>query len=276
MNQEALTLSEPIAQRKPARRGRRAKQILLGVVLFLMSVLLLLWYIGVFGGNVREVEPGRVYRSAQLTGRTLDEVLDARRIRTMLSLRGGSPEDGWYRSETASCAKRNIRHITLSFSAVRMPPPSELKKLLAVFDTAQYPLLFHCRGGADRSGLAGVLYLHLYKHVPLDEAQAQQLTWRYGHIRWGQARPMSDFFDLYRNTGQGMGLRAWIEQKYPALYEQLPAHLKGAGYDLAPAAPASQPASRRHDAHAPKRVANLGLHSLRHRRSAHAGLGARA
>lgn len=216
------------------RKGRRLRKLTGGIVFFLLSVLLFLWYIGVFGGNVRAVVPGKVYRSAQLTGRNLEEVLETYRIRTVINLRGGSEKDGWFRSERESAKRYDATFITAAFSAVRMPPPDQLRRLLQTFDRAAYPVLFHCRGGADRSGLAGTLYLHLYENVPLDEAQARQLTLRYGHIRWGQARPMDDFFDLYRRTANGQGLREWIETRYPALYQTLPERLKAPAPDVTP------------------------------------------
>ena len=50
---------------------------------------------------------------------------------------------------------------------------------------------------------------------------------------------MDDFFDLYRKTGNGLSLRDWILQKYPALYDALPADLKKPASDMAaPANPA--------------------------------------
>ena len=121
----------------------------------------------------------------------------------------------------------------VALSAVKYPPPPDLIKILDTFDHAPYPILFHCRGGADRSGLAGTIYLNLYKNVPLDEAQHRQLTWRYGHIAFAQAHPMDDFFTLYRKTGNGLNLRDWIVTRYPALYTKLPSKLKVEGYDTA-------------------------------------------
>jgi protein tyrosine phosphatase (PTP) superfamily phosphohydrolase (DUF442 family) len=176
-----------------------------------------------------------------LTGRNLDTVLDTRGIRTVINLRGESSDAGWYRSELESCEKRDITHIDVALSAGRLPPPEELRKLLAAFDKAAYPVLFHCRGGADRTGLAGALYVHLYQNVPLDEALEGQLTWRYGHLSGryagiviGQAYPMDEFFNLYRAQNDGLPMRAWILQRYPALYAQQPERLRGPATDEAP------------------------------------------
>jgi protein tyrosine phosphatase (PTP) superfamily phosphohydrolase (DUF442 family) len=226
VTQEALPSTLARAERPVKAQRKWTRRLLVTLTVMVVCLLLLLWYVGVFGGNLRTVVAGRVYRSAQLTGRNLDTVLDSYGIRTVINLRGGGAQDGWYRSETASCAQRGVDHVDLSISAVRLPPPDELRKLLETFDKARYPVLFHCRGGSDRSGLAGTLYLHLYQGVPLDQAEARQLTWRYGHLSWGQAHPMNDFFDLYRQTSGGLGMREWILTRYPALYAAQPPGLR--------------------------------------------------
>jgi protein tyrosine phosphatase (PTP) superfamily phosphohydrolase (DUF442 family) len=195
----------------PRRTALRAGLVAAGLVPFF------LWEVGVLGGNVRTVVPGRVFRSAQLKGAALGELLDRERIRTVISLRGGSPDDA---SELDACARRGVTHVDIPLSASALPPPDRLEKLLDSFDHAQYPLLFHCQGGADRSGLAGTLYLALYEHVPLDEAEARQLTWRYAHVKWGAAHAMDEFFDLYRQTSGGLDLRRWIRTVYPGLYNR--------------------------------------------------------
>lgn len=197
------------------RRSFRLVLWTLGVVLSLLS---LLWFIGVFGGNIRTVLPGRFYRSAQLTGPTLKEALLAHHIRTVVNLRGPEKTDAWYKNETKVCKQMGVSHVDVAFSATHLPPPVEIRKLVKAFDGARYPVMVHCMGGADRAGLASTLYMALYQHEPLEEAQDQQLTFRYGHVKWGRAGAMDRFLDLYRSTGHGMNLRNWILNAYPALY----------------------------------------------------------
>ncbi|MCX6379855.1 MAG: tyrosine-protein phosphatase [Armatimonadetes bacterium] len=220
------TLVQPNTASRPKNR---LKRVAVGSAILLMLLLGLLRYVGVFGGNIRTVEEGRVYRSANIYGKLLDDTLQSKGIRTVLNLRGGVVNgvgDAKYLSEAQSCKQLGVKMIDLPFSAVRYPPPKVLENILKVFDTEAYPILFHCRGGSDRSGLTGTLYLHLYKNIPLDEAQSAQLTWHYGHLSWGQAHAMDDFLNLYRKTANGMELRKWITAKYPALYDALPDNLK--------------------------------------------------
>lgn len=225
MTNNATMLRNAGREKNPrSRLGRRTAFPVACVVI--AAILLFLWYIGVFGGNVHTVDPGRVYRSAQITGRNLRDVLETRKIRTVINLRGGSNESAWHRSEMATCDRLGVRHVDVSLSAIRMPPPDQLERVISAFDNEPYPVLFHCQGGADRSGLVGTLYLNIYRDVPLDRAEKEQLTWRYGHMNFTRTRAMDRFFDLYRQTAGGLDMRDWIVQRYPALYAQLPADLK--------------------------------------------------
>jgi protein tyrosine phosphatase (PTP) superfamily phosphohydrolase (DUF442 family) len=201
---------------------------------FLLALVAFLSYIGVLGGNVRVVDAGRFYRSAQLTGNgydavsarlagnSLDAVVKRYGIHTVISLRNGSDKDRFYREEKAVCAKEGVDHVDVPFSALHLPPPETLSQLLATLDHARYPVIVHCQAGSDRTGLASTLYVHLYRHVPLNEAQAEELTWHYGHFPVQKTRRMDLFFDLFRKTGAGMDLRTWIDRKYPALYASSP------------------------------------------------------
>jgi protein tyrosine/serine phosphatase len=213
------------------RRGRRAMRTTLIVLAVIMVVL---WAIGVFGGNVHTVVPGQVYRSAQLTGfnytaltagwigHDFDSVVNADHIKTVINLRGGSPNNDYYRDEVAECDRLGLAHMDVPLSATHLPPPDRMRLLLSTFDHARYPILLHCQGGSDRTGLASALYLHLYKQVPLDQALQQQLTWRYGHFSFTKTRAMDRFFALYQQTGHGLTLRQWILQDYPAVYANQP------------------------------------------------------
>jgi protein tyrosine/serine phosphatase len=177
-------------------------------------------YIGRFDGNVRVVEAGRVYRSAQLTGPRLREVITTHHIRSVLNLRGAIPTDAALREERAVCRELRVEHADIDLAPDRWPGPAEARELLHALDTLPRPLLLHCSAGSDRSGLAATLYLAACRGVPLDQAQSSQLTWRYGHWPVGRARAMDGFLDLYRQTGRGRSLRVWVLDAYPRVYAE--------------------------------------------------------
>ncbi len=197
------------------------------------ALVFLLWYIGVLGGNVRCVAPGLMYRSAQLTGNnyTADtarwlghgfrQTLRKYHIRTVINLRGGNMSNDYYRDEVDETRAMGDVHVDIPMSARHLPPPDELKKLIHTFDRDPYPMIFHCQGGSDRSGLVGALYLAICRNVPLEQAEESQLTMRYGHFGFTSTGAMNQFFDLYRKNSQGLGLRQWILLRYPALYAKI-------------------------------------------------------
>ena len=214
MDRAGASKSKPIRSRW--QRALRATAF--GII----GILSILWYVGVFGGNLHEVLPGELYRSAQLTGSNLRSALEKDHIRTVINLRGPETGDPWWKNETAVCRGMGVGHVDVAFSASHLPPPKELSRLMAALDNSPRPVLLHCMGGSDRTGLAATLYLTLYKHVPLDQAEEEELTLRYGHIKWGSARAMDQFFDLYRQTAGGLALRNWIRSYYPSLYQRRP------------------------------------------------------
>jgi protein tyrosine phosphatase (PTP) superfamily phosphohydrolase (DUF442 family) len=205
-----------VERQSPRRRwlkyGLSGALIAIGLVTGLKS------YIGRFDGNIRVVDPGKVYRSAQLTGSGLADCLTSRHIRSVVNLQGPRTEDAALQGERVLCRGLGIQHVDIGLEADQLPRPAEMRKLLDALDSLPRPLLMHCRAGSDRSGLASAVYLVVYRGVPLDQAQSSQLTWRYGHWSFWRARAMDEFLDLYRETGRGVSLRAWIEDDYPRVY----------------------------------------------------------
>jgi protein tyrosine/serine phosphatase len=54
-------------------------------------------------------------------------------------------------------------------------------KLVAILKHAERPILIHCNGGADRSGLVSALYLAAIAQQG-EKAAESQISIRYGHI----------------------------------------------------------------------------------------------
>src|SRR6266498_3554332 len=133
--------------RKPRRpRGALLFAIALGGPV--LAVLLFCSYIGTFGGNIRAVVPGRIYRSATLPPSQLDELIHTDHLKTVISLRGGDMKDPWYRQEAEVCAKDGVQLESVSLRASALPKPKDLAKLLALFDRSAYPMLVHCQAGS--------------------------------------------------------------------------------------------------------------------------------
>lgn len=132
-------------------------------------------------GNFHEVIPGRFYRSAQLSGTALSQDIETYHIRTVINLRGAQPGAGWYEDELAVARAHGVNHVDFTMSAERELTPAQSFALVALMRNAEGPILVHCKSGADRTGLASVMYLQQIAGV--DEKTAEwQLTPLFGHL----------------------------------------------------------------------------------------------
>src|SRR5260370_22516227 len=148
------------------------------------------------GANVHTVVPGRVYRCAQPAAAALEQLVKAYGLRTVVNLRGCGNPLPWYLEESRATHALDVAHEDICFSAGRLPSAPELGRLVEVLDRAEYPLLLHCRRGADRTGLAATVVRLLQTDEPLAPAR-RQLSLRYGHIALGRPAYLDQFFDLY-------------------------------------------------------------------------------
>src|SRR5689334_15594118 len=116
---------------------------------------------GVLGDNIHTVVAGRLYRSAQLSTPTLDRVIADDGIRCVLSLRKADPPAPELAQEHDHLRAIGIEHDNVPLSPQKLPRPEALAQLIERFDQGPYPMLVHCEEGADRTGLAVVIWLVL-------------------------------------------------------------------------------------------------------------------
>jgi hypothetical protein len=181
-----------------------------------------LWEIGrvVFGGNVHEVIPGKLYRGAQPSPSSLEALIRKYKIRTVLNVRGCCWPDPWYRGEAEVCEKLGVNLEDVCFSAVHLPSRHELRLLIDVLDRAEPPIFVHCRHGADRTGVASMAAQLLLDDRTYDDAR-RQLSLRYGHLPIGKTTVLDRFMQYYADwltaTNQAHGptqFRHWILHEY--------------------------------------------------------------
>lgn len=172
------------------------------------------------GSNFHTVIPGQVYRSAQLSASSLEGILRENHIRTVVNLRGCCDGEAWYLDEGRVTLRNNVSMEDLGFSAGRLPSVITIRQLLEVIDNSEYPILFHCHKGADRTGMASAMTLLLRTDTPLEDAR-EQLGWRYGHLPIGRTASIDRFFDLYEEWLSQHGevhsqaaFRRWLEREY--------------------------------------------------------------
>lgn len=135
-------------------------------------------------------------------------------IRSVINLRGAG-KTSFYMLELESCKKLGLNLYSLNFCPGGLPTKQSLLDLFDIFETADKPLLFHCKSGADRTGLAAVLYLIHFEGNTVQAAR-RHLHWRYLHVkskRMGVFDHIVDQFEIaHKKTA--IALIDWIKDHY--------------------------------------------------------------
>ena len=135
-------------------------------------------------------------------------------VRTIINLRG-ERLCGSYWLEEAECERLGIKLVNFQVRSRQAPTAEQIRAAKRLFDSIEYPMLMHCKSGADRAGLMSVLYRHLKEGVPLEEAK-EQLSLRYGHIRQADTGVLDRVFDSYLeyNARQPIAFFDWVDNVY--------------------------------------------------------------
>jgi protein tyrosine phosphatase (PTP) superfamily phosphohydrolase (DUF442 family) len=167
----------------------------------------------VHGKRFREVTPGRVYRSGQMTADGFREEIRRHGIRTVINLQDeyADPDvltswlGGGTIRETELCAELGVRYVFLPpnlISRRKVPPerPEAIDRFLALLDDPEtYPVLLHCRAGLHRTGVMVAVYRMEYEgwgpRAALDELRAN------GFGEW-PCSPANDYIMQYILTYQ--------------------------------------------------------------------------
>lgn len=148
------------------------------------------------GSNFHAVVPGQVYRCSQQTGPEWERILHAYGIRTVINLRGNGFPSPWYVDECRVTHRLDVCQEDICFSASRLPSAHELRRFVEVLDHTEYPIVLHCRRGADRTGVGSAIVRLLQPDGTLEQAR-HQLSPRYGHVAMGRVANLDLFLELY-------------------------------------------------------------------------------
>jgi protein tyrosine phosphatase (PTP) superfamily phosphohydrolase (DUF442 family) len=173
--------------------------------------------------NFHPVVDGQVYRSAQPSVEDFREWQKRHGIASVLSLQG------WAGTRAVIEERQVVESLGMRFafnymSADRLPSPGEVRGLVNLLDTLPRPLLIHCRGGVDRTGMASVLAAMSIGGQSYRDARSH-LSVRYFYgLKPGTN--INDLFDDYETycgrtgspTAGWKELRAWLEGVYKPSY----------------------------------------------------------
>lgn len=164
--------------------------------------------------NLDQIAPG-AYRSNQ-PGPARVARYARMGIKTIVTLRGRALR-AHYLFEQEACARHGIDLIDVSLHAKKPCDRDEMLRLIDMFPSLPRPFLMHCKSGADRAGLASVLYLMTQEGQALAQARSH-LGPRYLHLKGSKAGVLDHMLDLYEahNIRTPINIRDWIATEYDA------------------------------------------------------------
>ena len=149
--------------------------------------------------NSHEVEPGLIYRSAQLPAAEFVNLAKRVGLRTVINLRGENSGREWYDDQFRAAQGLGVGFVNYRMSASKELTPAQMAELAQILRDAPKPVLIHCGSGSDRTGLACALYLFDAGYPA--EAVAYQLSLRFGHFPylWSGSWAMDNSLKAYRD-----------------------------------------------------------------------------
>jgi protein tyrosine/serine phosphatase len=155
----------------------------------------------------------KAWRSSQPTPGGIRAMAE-RGVKTVVNLRG-ERNCGAYRLETKACKAAGLNLVSFIVRSRDAPEAAAVIAAKALFAEVQYPILIHCKSGADRVGLMSALYLIFSEGVAVEEAR-KQLHWRFGHFRQSDTGILDAFFDSYvaANNEKPIDFIEWVRTVY--------------------------------------------------------------
>lgn len=163
--------------------------------------------------NLHQISP-EMWRANQPSPEHIARYASDLGLKTIINLRGRSPK-GYYLLEKEACERNGIELVDFQVFSRDTPTRETILGARDMFESIAYPALMHCKSGADRAGLASVLYMHFRQGLPIREAK-EQLSFKYLHIRAGKTGILDFIFDRYLETGEPRGIEFtdWVETEY--------------------------------------------------------------
>jgi tyrosine-protein phosphatase SIW14 len=148
--------------------------LLIAGILLIIVVAPAVHFRKVYAGSkrLREVEPGKAYRSGQLTADGVAEAVERFNIHTIINLQDDHPDpdldshffgSGKIR-ESELCQQLGVRYVSIAPDLISRSSPADqrpkaIDQFLAVLDDPKnYPVLWHCRAGLNRTGIMTAIY----------------------------------------------------------------------------------------------------------------------
>jgi uncharacterized protein (TIGR01244 family) len=162
--------------------------------------------------NRHRIAPG-VWRSAQPSPAQI-ALLARKGIKTIVNLRG-ERDCGSYRLQVEACRRHGIKLVNFPLQSRNVPPAEVIHQARQLFQDVEYPILLHCKSGADRAGLMSALLMYMKEGKPIEEA-VKQLSLKYGHFKKSETGVLDYLFERYLadSSAEPMTFFEWLETHY--------------------------------------------------------------
>jgi tyrosine-protein phosphatase SIW14 len=169
-----------------------------------------------YNKRLREIDPGRVYRSGQLSADGFADAVDRFRFRTIVNLQDDYPDPdvdlhfwgGGTIKETELCRRLGVRYVLLKPDLVpllesRRKRPATVDDFLELMDDPDvYPVLLHCKAGLHRTGCLSAVYRMEYQGWTPDAAYAEMKELGFGDWACTSANDYVSQYVLNYRRGQ--------------------------------------------------------------------------
>lgn len=135
-------------------------------------------------------------------------------IRTVVNLRSDqSFGTRWLEEQT--CKRLGLALVDVTLRSRAAPTREEFRAVRDTLQKIEFPILLHCKSGADRAGMMSALVLHLKKGARISEAK-KQLSIRFGHFRHADTGVLDYVFERYLadNAASPIAFWDWVETVY--------------------------------------------------------------
>lgn len=156
-----------------------------------------------------------VWRSNQPTHKRFVKYADMG-IKTVINLRG-EDKYSYYLFEKESCVQLGLTLVNAKLWAREAAPRRRIVAVIDALRSAQRPMMFHCKSGADRAGFVSALYLLIFEGASIEDAK-KQLSIKYIHLDFTKTGVQDYILRVFeaRQKVSEIGFEDWIRTEYDA------------------------------------------------------------
>jgi protein tyrosine/serine phosphatase len=117
-----------------------------------------------------------IWRSAQPSIESI-AVMKRHGLKTIINLRGSEENQLW---ESRICDSLGIQYFHISMDGRDVPDTAHLNNILRIIENQQnQPVMYHCLGGKDRTGIVTAIYRLKNSDISFEEVHKEMLMYGY-------------------------------------------------------------------------------------------------